>query len=533
MATQYEFKELERQITTLEKDLAKFEDSFASTISTISNARFNENEYGERAITKKVSEIVDRAKRKISSIFNDYVNGIRRASFESAKTVKNAANDAAAYIEKLNSRLKILDSLNSAFSEKRYRFILQTDIKSEDFPAEISKYVTYLKLESYDAICKKENQNVSIANYCDFYNYYLMCKKSIAMMHLPIAAELLFKASCSVCSVNTSLSEGHYKYCINGLQSYKDMSKVKQDSERSRYLSFYKQSIELYNKLCEKAYSEFDYILVKSLLQDSSLFQSNDISNEFFKDGIASPAKLYLYAKKCSKGASREIMATVFDDTKMLAAGTTLHDYLNFWISRYDDYGYYFVHQIMELQKDQFETQDLLCSLLLDCKQYIFRYGHFLLDAASAYEEYLCSISTCIPLLPFLKTSIKWNKQIHHVPKFSDTEEQECFDKAAKILDGLSYSMILKYQKYCSSFDERTISELNNVLNDASTRLFGKPCKKILRRSDKAKASAETVTVKLVSVEIQNKKKRNLIFLFCAIGAVAAIIAAIVIILNK
>lgn len=177
MATQYEFKELERQITTLEKDLAKFEDSFASTISTISNARFNENEYGERAITKKVSEIVDRAKRKISSIFNDYVNGVRRASFESAKTVKNAANDAAAYIEKLNSRLKILDSLNSAFSEKRYRFILQTDIKSEDFPAEISKYVTYLKLESYDSICKKENQNVSIANYCDFYNYYLMCKK--------------------------------------------------------------------------------------------------------------------------------------------------------------------------------------------------------------------------------------------------------------------------------------------------------------------------------------------------------------------
>ena len=139
MATQYEFKELERQITTLEKDLAKFEDSFASTISTISNARFNENEYGERAITKKVSEIVDRAKRKISSIFNDYVNGIRRASFESAKTVKNAANDTAAYIEKLNSRLKILDSLNSAFSEKRYRFILQTDIKSEDFSAEISK----------------------------------------------------------------------------------------------------------------------------------------------------------------------------------------------------------------------------------------------------------------------------------------------------------------------------------------------------------------------------------------------------------
>lgn len=53
MATQYEFKELERQITTLEKDLAKFEDFFASTISTISNARFNENEYGERAITKK------------------------------------------------------------------------------------------------------------------------------------------------------------------------------------------------------------------------------------------------------------------------------------------------------------------------------------------------------------------------------------------------------------------------------------------------------------------------------------------------
>ena len=529
MPSQYDFKKLDRQITNLEKELSDFNDSFSDITTEISRARFNDKEYGSTAIKRKITNLVDSAKDRIASAYNKYINGMRRASHESLERIKDSANSASQYCEDLNELLEELNNLNIAFSNGEYQRVIDSTIWSSSYPSEIINYILLLKAESYDALCNDELKDASFDSIQLFKSYYTLCKKHNATKHLPRSASFLFLFSSSTSSGTSDLD---YQIIIDGLKAFNDIPDEQKELFKEKYQGLYSRGVSSFNELCEDAYSKFDYIKVKSLLKDSGLFSSQDISNPFFKDGSASPEKLFDYASAYSKSASMDLMRIVFDDTKVLSNGNSVNEYLMFWISRYDDCGFDFIRQILNCQYDRFIVTCNLCDLLSERVNQISKRGNLLFDLATDYQTYLEQYSDNIPLLKFSQAAVKWANLIKRIKSPDIQQEQQQLNCAIETLDGLSYSMIVKYQKYCNCFDARLIDELNVVLDDSSNRLYGKPYRKDLKKTDNTNESIDSLVVKLVSVQIKRRKTKKAVFWILAI-IVLLIIAAIIVILLK
>ena len=529
MPSKHDFSSLYNQLTKLEKELDKFNDSFSEITSSISKTKFNEREYGNQALNRRVSKIVDDAKNKITSAYNHYVNGMRRATRDSVERVNKAANSASQYCNELNGLLNDLNVFNRNYAEGNYQRVISTDFNTEQYPREISEYITLVKLESYDAVCKKELDNVSLEGFRTFKAYYTSCKNSHASKHLAQAAALLFSASYALSSV----SGCPYDVLVDGLNGYKDIPEDHKEGYQQQYSDLYSKAVGTFNDLSNKAYSNFDYIKVKSFLNDSILFSSEDISNCFFKDGKSSPEKLFEYACQHSKSAPIETMRTVFDDTKSLSRGQTCEKYLGFWLRTYDDYGFDFIQQVIDNQEDRFVSTNLISDTLPSEGPYIKKTGSLMNDLVTDYQGYLESINNNIPLLKFCQASVLWSNLVKKVSVQYDQQEMSKMSKAVELLDGLSYSMIVKYQKYCNCFDTSLIDSLNIVLDESSNRLFGKPYKKDLQKTGNNTIDVVSVNVKLVSVQLKKKKKKAALVWILIIMALAAIAALVFFLLNK
>ena len=343
MPTQYDFQNLEREIINLEKDAIKAVNSFNSITDTITRAKFNSSEYSQRAVSQKVSRIIDNTKNKTAAAYSNYLNSTTKCMNNSLNTVNQAAKTAGEYGNMLNAHLRDLDNLNKFFSNKRFRQVITTGINVDVFPAEIASYVLFLKLESYDAICKAYQENITHDNYHDFKEYHLLSKNNNAPKHLVSASSLLFIASYAL---SISDSNCPYDICLDGLKCYSDLPEDLRKLVQSAYDELYSIAIGMYNASCENAYSSFDYLKVKNLLKDSILFSKSDITNDFFRDSTASPEKLFEYASGYSSNASAETMQYVLVDTVSLSNGDTAKDYFAFWLKRYDDYGFVFIKQM-------------------------------------------------------------------------------------------------------------------------------------------------------------------------------------------
>ena len=524
MPTQYDFQNLEREIINLEKDAIKAVNSFNSITDTITRAKFNSSEYSQRAISQKVSRIIDNTKNKTAAAYSNYLNSTIKSINTSLNTVNQAAKTAGEYGNMLNAHLRDLDNLNKFFSNKQFRQVITTGINVDVFPAEIASYVLFLKLESYDSICKAYQENITLDNYHDFKEYYLLSKNNNAPKHFVSASSLLFIASYAL---SISDSNCPYDICLDGLKCYSDLPEDLRKLVQSAYDELYSIAIEMYNASCENAYSSFDYLKVKELLLDSQLFSKNDITIDFFRDSTVSPKKLFEYASGYSSNASAETMQYVLVDTVSLSNGDTAKDYFAFWLKRYDDYGFVFIKQAIDSRQNIFEAEQLICDLLPGITDNLSHPGNLTFDLANDYQTYLESISSEIPLFPFLESAISWDSAISKIAPVADKADSSEFEKAFATIDGLSYSMISKYQKYCGCYDTNLINDLNNVLNQSSIRLYGKPFKKPIRKAETARDDVYTLTVKLVSFQ---KRKKRLTWLII-IGVTLLILEIIIIIL--
>lgn len=239
MVSQWEFKNLERELSSIEQQLKSFEKSLDSIVEPISSARFNDRDYGEKAVEKKIDEIINDSKRRIERKYNDYLNGVRRAAYDSTEKIKREAMVVSQKTEQLNSSLSNWANLNKAFAARDYRYVINNadSFDTSLFDKELKDSLLYIKLESFDGICRDGIGNVSVDNYGDYLTYFSTCRSHNASNHLVRAAAYLLKASSIIVSLSVSDIKQLYGYCRNGLEAYS----VLPDEEKSKMQSDYQR----------------------------------------------------------------------------------------------------------------------------------------------------------------------------------------------------------------------------------------------------------------------------------------------------
>lgn len=119
MASQYEFKNMERDLSAIEQQLNSFEKTLNSIVESVSSAKFNERDYGDRSIEKKVDGIINDSKKRIDRKYNEFVNGIKRATYDSQERIKCEAKNVSQIVEILNNSILQIINLNDAFVTKK------------------------------------------------------------------------------------------------------------------------------------------------------------------------------------------------------------------------------------------------------------------------------------------------------------------------------------------------------------------------------------------------------------------------------
>lgn len=526
MVSQWEFKNLERELSSIEQQLKSFEKSLDSIVEPISSARFKDRDYGEKAVEKKIDEIINDSKRRIERKYNDYLNGVRRAAYDSTEKIKREAMVVSQKTEQLNSSLSNWANLNKAFAARDYRYVINNadSFDTSLFDKELKDSLLYIKLESFDGICRDGIGNVSVDNYGDYLTYFSTCRSHNASNHLVRAAAYLLKASSIIVSLSVSDIKQLYGYCRNGLEAYSVLPDEEKSKMQSDYQRCYSNGIKVFNDLCASAYRNFEYPLVKKLLTDSVLFASADIKEDFFRNGKADAKTLFEYYKSYGRKASSEIVDMVFDDTRSLITTVEKERYISYWMTQYDEHGLKYVERIVNSEENKLLVFSTLISALLDSGIAVTRGSDCLVDLAALYSSVLLSKKDEINLWIFLKNAILWNKYIKQVHSYSISENKEVYKKGTKVIDDITYPMINKYKKLCNGFDRELISELNAVMDATSMRLFGKRYIKNLKYSEE-NSTPQSTTVKLITMEIKAKNRKKLIIG----GVAAAVIIAIVV----
>lgn len=528
MDSQYDFKNLERELSSIEQQLKSFEKSLDSTVEPILSAKFNDREYGERAVEGKIDEIIYDSKRRIERKYNEYLNGVKRASYDSTERIKREAMAVSQRIERLNDSLNQWVKLNQAFASKDFRCVIKNaeSFDTSLFDKELNDSLLYIKLESYDGLCKEEIANISVENYGDYFAYFSLCKSNEAGKHLIHSATYLLHASSIVISLSGLDQRQLYGYCRNGLEAYKVMPDAEKIKLQFAYQKCYSNGIRIYNDLCGKAYGSFDYTLVKSLLNDSKMFAPADIKEGFFQSGKTDAKTLFDYYRNKGHNAPIEIVDMVFDDTKSLIDTSEKERYISYWMTRYDNHRLRYVEKIVNGEENKLPVFSTLLTALLENGTAIVRGAECLTDMATFYNSILISRKEGINLRLFLKNAILWNKYIKQVQSCTTSENKDNYNNGAMIIDGITYPMINKYKKLCNGFDRELVNELNAVMDATSIRLFGKRYTKNLKCSEE-NSTPKSTTVKLITMEIKAKKRKKLI-----LGGVitAVVIVAIVLI---
>lgn len=524
---------MERDLSAIEQQLNSFEKTLSALVESVSSAKFNERDYGDRALEKKVDGIINDSKKRIDRKYNEYANGIKRTTYDSQERIKSEAKNVSRIVEILNNSILQIISLNEAFVTKNYRQVIDSveSIDTTYFDDEMHKRLLLLKIEAYDALCSQGLSNISFSVYDDCMKYYNLCKSSCAEKHLNNAASYLLVACSRLLDANIVEDNAQaYRICCVALESYADLCEKEKIAFDSDYKKCYSIGIKQYNELCEKAYNSFDYISVKGLLKDSSLFFTEDIENDFFKGEKNLAKKIFEYFKDCGKNATSDVVDMVFEDTKTLVNSSDNEKYIAYWLTKYDDFGLVYVTKMNEQHNDDLMFFKKIIKAFIDNCKNISKRTNCFLDLVNTYNTVLTEHKTAINLYAFLTNAVLWNRCINELNAYVK-QDDENFRQGAKTIDGVTYSMVNKYKKLCCGYEESLIQELNGVMDDASLRLYGKRYLNNLHHS-REKGTAQNTVVKLFTMEIQaNNRKKMIVGTLIAVALI--IVVTLIIVLIK
>lgn len=539
MVSSYDFKNLERDISSLEKDLSKFQYRFNETIKPIINASFNEKKYGSHVIERQIDNMVKDTKNDINKLFSDLINEVRRAINLSEDRIKTKVNEIISYVNELNSTIKTLNHINEAYASENYKTIIaecdnyMSRIKND----RVQAYLKLAKINSYDKYCLECLKSFDSDKYCYFTSYYNDCKKYSASNHISTAREYLFIASClKIKQYFSELNKDEaYIICNNALECFRNFDLVLKEKYKSMFFQIYKVAVSLFNELAEKAYNSFSYLRVVELLIDSKHYKNTDISINFFKDSSYDEEKMFEYTKNYGFKGNVEDRKAALKGTLNLAKTNKRQSYIEYWIRNYDNNEWSFIDMIIKAQDNRFFANNLISDAIQKNVENIRKKGDLCLNLVKDYYAYLEERSGNIQLDDFTDSAIKLNELVKVLNNNNNCDDEDDIKlrEAVSIIDGLNYGMIMKNRKLCNLYIEPKISNLNKVLDDASLRLYGKKCKKNLKRNSRKPAVEMTNTlVKLSTASSQNKNKKVMIITSVAVTIIFLAVIIVIIIFK-
>ena len=149
MSNYYEFENMERKLADIQERWEAFGRTMRSALEPLSAARFNKQEYGERATEEKITKIIRRAGQRLADKRSAYTSGVLHAVYESEERIKGEAKIAAQTVERLNLSLAQWTSLNAAFTRGEYRYVAENagHIDTTLFDAEVKRLCLLLQRE--------------------------------------------------------------------------------------------------------------------------------------------------------------------------------------------------------------------------------------------------------------------------------------------------------------------------------------------------------------------------------------------------
>ena len=538
MASTYDFRNLERDLSLLQREYDKFDSSFDAALKPIMGATFDSGEYGAKEIERKLNKIVENSKRDISNGYNELVNDLRRYAHDSTERIKAAGREVVSAVDYYNNKIDTINKINNAFSGNDFRSVVTLAAALlNDENNNVANYARLLTLESEERICWEALGSLSISNYGDFYRYYADAT-SFGIKHLKIAQRYLFESSSFVLTHLDSSFDSEKKYRISSLalRCYAAFETADKEKYKAKKDAIYKIAIVLFNELTDKYYRGFLYSKVKKIISDCRYFDKSEIKNKFFVDSGLDEKKVFSFLKEYGSHGSDEEVELAFNDTKSLAVSDSREAYFDYWFRAFDERGWAYCEVIINMQENRYSANKIIAETIQNNCAYIRNIGDLFLKITQNYDSFLHSNEDAIDLDLFADAAIVLNETVNRLKSFASNDDEGIKIKNAfDIIDGLAYGMIVKYSKLYAQYDESKIRELNNVLDDCSNRLYGKPYRKNLTKDRKKPTLGKLNTrVKLSTAESQRKSKRNAIIFGCiAAAAVITIVVIIIMMLMK
>lgn len=472
MASQYDFKNLERNISSLENDFSRFNDKFEEIIYPIIRAYFDEKKYGSREIEKQINKIVNGTKKNMNSLFNSLIRNINNAIDSSKERIKEKENSIISYVNDKNLIINNLNDINILYTSKDYKEVIKkcNELGDNFGNDEIRDYIKLSKIMAYDGFCSNALKSFEPDSYSYFTSYFSECKRYSANKHIVIACEYLFIASflkIKKCLSDLDCDEA-YSICNNAIECYKRFDEDLMTKYQSMYSEVYNVAISLFNSISENAYNNFNYSKVVKLLSDSNNYNSSDIDIDFFKDSSCNEEKLFDYIKSFGMKGTIEDRKIALKGTISLVKTDKRESFINYWINTYDDNDYSFIDKIIKIQENRFIANNLILNAIRQNTKYISKKGELCLNLIKDYYIFLKEIYKRIPLDDFTDLAINLNSFVRTIKNTIDAGNDLKLKEAIKIIDELNYGMLVKYQKKCILYTESKISDLNMVLNDSS-----------------------------------------------------------------
>lgn len=536
MASEYDFKEMERKINALEKKLTSFEKNFDKSIQTIINASFNETEYGERALTNKINRIVNKAQNEINSSSNQLIYNIKSYAQQSLYDIKNVAEESYIYINGLNTILDYIEDLNYSYSKKEFikAINIAKTLINKSKNLSIVNYALLVELESYENICLERENSILEEDYDICKEYYELCEKYAAGIHITSSRIYLFNSSYLMLK-NALPNDEIYEICKLGLKIYRDIEQKNKNGLNLKYNELYNHGIKVFNDLSEKAFQSFDYLAVKKMLEDANYFNSVDIKNNFFNTQCLTPEQVFQYLKEFGERGDANSIEHAFTDSRILSVSVNRQEYFDYWFSYYDKYGWKYCELIIKDQKNRYTANSLIVDAIKNNYQKINNIGSISYDLYNDYYNFLLH-QELIDLDQFIDSIFVINEMIELLITLKQYRENDSnLIKSINGFDNLIYGMVVKYSKICSYYNKDKIKKLNYLVNRSSLRLYDKPYRnKITKNKKELNLEKINKQVKLITAKDLKdiKKFFRIITISVSLGVLFLILIVVLIILK-
>ena len=520
MANEYDFKELTRNIESLNKRYEKFESQAESDLDKIINAKFNNHDYGSDVIEKKIKNMVRDCTREIERYYNSFINEIRRKSHSIREDLKAKARDIYSTVDSYNNVINKFNTINELYENGRIIEVISTadnmltlyDSSSKEF-----KYILFLELESLDKYCRSKINDSSQEDLSYFEKYESLCKKYNAKAHYNGACILFGKyASRLLSNSNTLTTEEKYNLAYNGLVDLREMNMV--EGEEALYNAF----VSAFNELSENAYNSFNYLKIKQYLDSASLINECDIKNVFFRTRTNLVDKMFDYCKTKFRVADLNNIKLVINDTIQLCDKRT--DYFEFWFGNYDNLPKQYLSYLLNCYENANSLRDFdsFVKVRNSLSENIVYLGgkEDIINELSKY--YLDKVGETINLYSFVRYEVEFLSILSILKPTYGSESNQKISEVYKCNAKKLLPLIKKYHKELASYDD--LSNLNNVYKEISIKLTNKtPKKKIGDTVNKiSEVQLKEMIVKPMDFDKEKSKKKKII--------IGSVIAAFIII---